>query len=189
MAIHDQAAEREFVNTWEAEIIRWVTAKSPREYVDDYVQDVWAHLFNRDWRNLLKWKALYDDDQWHEHSLKSFLKTVTVNKVTDLQRAAYLRRLEFLDPADILMATENPGYDPQLAAEASRLMAAYKDCTSHYREKDHVLVSMWLEGHVAVRIAEELDTNSNNIHQRKSYLFNRLQDCLTQKLPEYFSDV
>jgi len=189
MAVHDQGAEREFVDAWESEIIRWVTAKAPRDYVDDYVQDVWAHLFNRDWRNLLKWKALYDDEQWHEHSLKSFLKTVTVNKVTDLQRAAYLRRLEFLDPADILMAAENPGYDPQLAAEASRLMAAYKDCTSHYREKDHVLVSMWLEGHVAVRIAEELDTNSNNIHQRKSYLFKRLQDCLTQKLPEYFSDV
>ena len=103
MAIHDQAAEREFVDTWEPHLIRWASAHAPRDRVDDYVQEVWEHLFNRDWKNLLRWKALFNDDEWHEHSLKSFLKTITVNKVTDLQRRAYLRRLKYLDPADILL--------------------------------------------------------------------------------------
>ena len=189
MAIHDQAAEREFVDTWEPHLIRWASVHAPRDRVDDYVQEVWEHLFNRDWRNLLQWNALYDDDEWHEHSLKGFLKTITVNKVTDLQRAAYLRRLKYLDPADILMVPGELGNDPQLQAEATRLMAAYEGCTSHYQRKDHTLVQMWFEGHSANRIAEELETNANNIHQRKSYLFKRLQDCLTEKLPEYFHDV
>ena len=189
MAIHDQEAEREFVDTWEPHLIRWVAARASRDKVEEYVQDVWLHLFNRDWHNLLQWQALFDDDEWHEHSLQGFLKSITVNKVIDLQRADYLRRLENLDPADILMAFGELGNDPQLEAEASRLMAAFDGCTSHYQGKDDTLVRMWFEGYSAIRIAEELETNANNVHQRKSYLFKRLQDCLTEKLPEYFRDV
>ena len=188
MAAHDATAGHEFVNRWNERIRQWVARQAAHEMVEEYVQEVWEHLIDGNWLRLLQWKGLYDDEAWHPHSLEAFLKRVTINKVTSLQRAERQSSSSF-DPVDIIDDTTSLGADPALYAERARLMLAFTTCSSRFSDGDHRAIVMWWEGHTAQYIAEQLHTNANNVYQRRHYLLNQLRTCLVEKLPEYFRHV
>ena len=62
MAVHDQAASREFVDRWDSRIKSWVAGRATYEKVEEYAQEVWGHLIRGNWMRLLQWDGLYDDD-------------------------------------------------------------------------------------------------------------------------------
>ena len=68
-------------------------------------------------------------------------------------------------------------------------MRIFDHCTAWFKSKDHDAIRLWWEGHSAQQIAELIKTNSNNVYQRRSYLFKRLRECLVENMPEYFRDV
>lgn len=185
----DPAAADEFVNTWDPRIVGWIRQRCWPSSVDDFAQEVWWHLVDDDFRRLLKWKGLYDDAAWHPYSLQAFLKQLTVNKLHDLQQAERHYRLSGRDPFDIVDLDGPVGSDPSTEAERDRLTFALADCMRHFKPKDHRLIEMWWEGHADARVASALDTNPNNIQQRRFYLFKQLRACLAENLPEYFRHV
>ena len=189
LAHHDPAAGHRFVNMWDDRIKYWISQCAPHEKVEEYAQEVWAHLIQGNWMRLLQWKGLYDDDAWNPHSLEAFLKRVTMNKASDLFAAEPSPLPAGLDPSDIVGGTTPFGSDPVAETERSRLLAVFDHCTSWFDTKDHDAIRMWWEGHSALHIAELIRTNANNVYQRRSYLFRRLRDCLVENMPEYFHDV
>jgi DNA-directed RNA polymerase specialized sigma24 family protein len=189
MAAHDRAAGHEFVNIWDERIRSWVYHAATYEKVDEHTQEVWAHLIAGNWLRLLQWNGLYDDEAWHEHSLEAFLKTITIHKVSDLMAAEPPQLPPGLDPVDIIDETTPLGQNPLVLAERSRLMKAFDRCMRWFNEKDHRAIFLWWEGHTAQHIADELETNPNNVYQRRSYLLGQLRKCLVEKLPEYFHHV
>ena len=187
MASGDPAAGREFVDRWDNTIKGWIVGRAPREKVEEYAQEVWAHLIAGNWLRLLQWKPLYDPDAWHEESLRAYLKQITIHKVSDLRDREPPQLPSGLDPSDIIDGTL--GSDPLVAAERSRLMRAFESCTRWFRKSDHRAILLWWEGHTAQHIAELLETNANNVYQRRSHLLKQLRDCLVENLPEYFRHV
>jgi len=187
MAARDPAAGHEFVHIWGPAVTRWVARNAVPEKVEEYAQEVWHHLLEGNWLRVLQWNGLYDDEAWHENSLKAFLKQITVYKVSDLRDAEPPQLPPGLDPSDIIDGTL--GNNPLVQAERSRLMGAFDRCMRWFKEKDHRAILMWWEGHTAKHIADELDTNANNVYQRRSHLLKQLRDCLVEKLPEYFHRV
>ena len=189
MAARDRAAAHEFVSIWDPRIRGWVARNADYEKVDEYTQEVWGHLIQGNWLRLLQWKGLYDDEAWHEHSLEAYLKRITINKVSDLRDAEPPQLPPGLDPVDIVDRTTPLGNDPLVEAEGGRLMAAFAHCTRWFRDRDHLAIKLWWEGHKAQHIAEATRTNANNVYQRRSYLLKRLRECLVETLPEYFHRV
>lgn len=185
----DQAASREFVELWHPRIVRWIVQRAPRPKVADYAQEVWWHLIEGNWHRLLQWDGLYNNQVWHENSLRGFLKSLTNHKVGDLMRAERRRPLVTIDPADLIDEEGSLGADPQAQAERAHLMSVYYSCVSHLNDRDKQLLEMCWEGHSAEEIGAELNMQPNNVYQRKSYLMERLRKCLIDKLPEYFRDV
>lgn len=189
LAAHDPIAAEEFVHVWRERILYWTSQHARPHRVEEYAQEVWAHLMAGNWMRLLQWRPLYDDSQWNEHSLASFLKAITVNKVRDLVDAEPPELPRGLDPNDIIDRTTPVGWNPKLEAERSRLFAAYQFCSEFFNANDHLALKLWFEGHDANHIAEQIETNTNNVYQRRSYLLRRLRDCLLERLPEYFRHV
>lgn len=189
LAERDPLAEREFVEKWDPRITRWVAQRAQPHKVEEYTQEVWGHRIAGNYLRLLQWKALYDDEAWHEHSLESFLKQITRNKVLDLVDAEPPQLPQGLDPNDIIDRTTPLGTDPLIEAERERLMSAYTSCADRFNDNDHRSIRMWWEGHTARHIAAQLDTNPNNVYQRRSYLLRQLRACLVEMLPEYFRHV
>ena len=189
LAAGDRLAEDQFASDWYHRIRNWVSDIAPSRRADDYVHEVWIHLKHPNWIRLLQWQPLYDDDAWHEHSLEGFLKRIAQNKAKDLRRAEPPELLPGLDPNDIIDRRTVHGNDPVVETERSRLIAAYEFCASHFSERDHLQLLLWWEGFSAKYIAERTETNANNVYQRRSYLFERLRDCLVDRLPEYFRHV
>ena len=186
LAARESGADREFYSLWHGRICAWIASQAPYEKVEDYAQEVWSHLNKGRWLRILQWDGLYDDDAWHPQSLEGFLHRITVNKVTDLWRAEPKFQPGDFDPVDIIDRTTPMGNDPMIEAERSRLIAAFEFCASWFRDKDHTLLWMWWEGRSGAEIADELDTNANNVYQRRSHIFRRLRECLVERLPEYF---
>ena len=189
VAARESGADQEFYNLWHGRICDWIASQAPYEKVEDYAQEVWSHLNKGRWLRILQWDGLYDDDAWHPQSLEGFLHRITVNKVTDLWRAEPKFQPGDFDPVDIIDRTTPMGNDPMIEAERSRLIAAFEFCASWFRDKDHTLLWMWWEGRSGAEIADELDTNANNVYQRRSHIFRRLRECLVERLPEYFRHV
>jgi DNA-directed RNA polymerase specialized sigma24 family protein len=189
LAAGDREAERRFTDDWHDRIRHWVSDIAPSHKVEDYAQEVWLHLQTSSWLRLLQWKPLYDDDAWHERSLQGFLKTIARNKAIDLRRAEPPELPPGLDPNDIMDRTTPLGNDPLVEAERSRLIRAFEFCSSWFRDRDHLLVRLWWEGHPAHYIAEQIGSNANNVYQRRSYILRRLRECLIERLPEYFRRV
>ena len=188
-AAHDPAAGHEFVHRYDAAIKSWVAQRANFEKVEEYAQEVWGHLIQGNWMRLLQWRGLYDDEEYNPLSLDAFLKRITYNKVMDLQAAEPPRLPNNVDPNDIIDRTTPLGTDPVAEAERSRLFRIYDHCTRWFNSKDHDAIRLWWEGHSAQQIAELVRTNSNNVYQRRSYLFRRLRECLVENMPEYFRDV
>ena len=189
LAAREPGAEREFYGLWHSRICDWIAGQASHEKVEDYAQEVWLHLQEGRWLRLLQWQGLYDDEAWHPHSLEGFLHRITVNKAADLWRAEpKFQRGEF-DPVDIIDRVTPLGRNPLIEAERSRLIAAFEFCASWFRDKDHTLLWMWWEGRSGQEIADEIDSNANNVYQRRSYILGRLRECLTERLPEYFRRV
>jgi len=189
MAARDPAAGHEFVRMWGPHVTHWVAQNAVHERVEDYSQEVWLHLVAGNWLRVLQWNGLYDDGAWHENSLKAFLKQITIHKVSDLREKEPPQLPPGLDPVDIIDRTTSLGRNPLVEVERSRLMGAFHRCMRWFKDKDHRAIFMWWEGHTAKHIADELDTNANNVYQRRSYLLNQLRKCLVERLPEYFRHV
>ena len=189
MAARDAAAGHEFVARWHDRLCIWVAQRTAPQNVEEYAQEVWGHLVAGNWLRLLQWKGLYDDEAWHEHSLEGYLKRITINKVSDLMDAEPPQLPKGLDPVEIIDRTTPLGNDPLVEAERGRLMVAFTICSSRFNDGDHRAILMWWEGHTAQYIAEQLETNPNNVYQRRSYLLRQLRDCLVERLPDYFHHV
>ena len=189
MAARDPRAGHEFVSRWDERIKSWVSQRAAYEKIEEYAQEVWAHLVAGNWLRLLQWQGLYDDEAWHEHSLEAYLKRITLNKVSDLVAAEPPQLPQGLDPVDIIDRTTPLGTDPLVEAERGRLLRAYYHCTQWFRDRDHLAIQLWWEGHNAQFIAGQVRTNANNVYQRRSYLLRRLRACLVETLPEYFRNV
>ena len=188
MVSGDRGAANDLVNAWQPRIKHWIATRTLAYRVDDYVQEVWYHLAQGNWLRLLQWRGLYDDDAYHEHSLEGFLKRVTIHKIIDLQGAERLQQSQ-LDPADTVDENTELGRDPALGTERSRLRRVFDACSRLFKRKDHLAIRLWWEGYSAKEIGEQLDTNPNNVYQRRSYLLKQLRDCIVEKLPEYFYHV
>ena len=89
MVAGNHSAADEFVSRWDFRIHGWVARNAYHEKVEEYAQEVWAHLIQGNWLRLLQWQALYDDDAWHEHSLEAYLKRITINKVAEPRRSKH----------------------------------------------------------------------------------------------------
>ena len=189
LVAREPGAGDEFYRIWNSRICDWIAGQAPYEKVEEYAQEVWAHLMAGNWMRLLQWHPLYDDEAWHERSLEGYLHQITVNKASDLWRAEPPVLPRGLDPVDIIDRTTQLGRDPLVEAERGRLMRAYYHCTEWFRNRDHLAIQLWWEGHNAQFIAEQVRTNANNVYQRRSYLLRRLRECLVEKLPEYFRHV
>ena len=189
MAAHDPAAGREFVTQWDERIKGWVHQNADREKVEDYAQEVWRHLIECNWLRLLQWNGLFDDEAWHPHSLEAFLKRVTINKTRDLQDAELPQLPPGLDPTQIIDQTTGHEGNPMVEAERSRLIIAFEHCSQRFSQRDHDFIRLWWEGYTGQQIGVELDTNPNNVYQRRSYLLKQLRDCLIERLPEHFRHV
>ena len=188
MVSGDRRAAHEFASIWHPRIEDWVARRTLRHRVDDYAQEVWLHLAAGNWLRLLQWRGLYNDEAYHPHSLEAYLKQITIHKVIDLQGTDRLQESPY-DPADIIDDETELGRDPALGAERSRLRRAFDSCSRRFKDNDHRSIRMWWEGHTAKYIAEKLNTNPNNVYQRRSYLLEQLRRCLVEKLPEYFRHV
>ena len=189
LAARHPGAEQEFYRTWHPRICDWIASRAPYEKVEDYAQEVWAHLNEGNWLRLLQWKGLYDDEAWHPQSLEGFLRRITLNKAADLWDAEPKFRPGEFDPVDIIDRTTPMGRDPLIEAERSRLIEAFEICASRFHNRDHTLLWMWWEGRSGQEIADEIETNPNNVYQLRSYLFRQLRACLAERLPEYFRHV
>jgi len=189
MAAGDRAAGHEFVDRWDSRMKAWISQQVANDMVEEYAQEVWAHLIQANWLRLLQWNGLYDDAAWHEHSLEAYLKRITTNKVSDLRDAEVPRLPQGLDPVEIIDRTTPLGNDPLVEAERERLVVAFTFCSSRFKDGDHRAIMMWWEGYTAQHIAEQIGSNANNVYQRRHYLLNQLRDCLVEKLPEYFRHV
>ena len=189
LAAGDKAAEDQFANDWYHRIRYWVSDIAPPHKIEDYVHEVWLHLKRSNWLRLLQWKPLYDDGAWQERSFEGFLKRVARNKAIDLRRKEPPELPPGLDPNDIIDRTTPLGNNPIVEAERSRLIAAYEFCASLLKQRDRFLIRLWWEGHTGEYIAARIETNANNVYQRRSYIFRRLRKCLIERLPEYFRDV
>ena len=189
VASQDRSACDEFVQMWDDRIRYWVSRRSRAEKVEEYTQEVWGHLIERNWLRLLQWDGLFNDEAWHENSLVAFLKKLTNNKVTDLLRAEPPIPPRGLDPDKIIDGTTGYGWHPSLEAERSILISVYEDCSGRFKDRDKQLIRLWWEGHTGQEIAEQLIMKANNVYQRRSYLLKQLRDCLVDNLPEYFRSV
>jgi RNA polymerase sigma factor (sigma-70 family) len=188
MVSGDRRAADEFVHIWQPRIEHWISQRTLHDRVDDYCQDVWLHLAQGNWLRLLQWRGLYDDGALHPHSLEGFLKRITIHKIIDLQGSERIQQMPH-DPADIVDENTELGQDPALGAERSRLRRAFDNCSQRFKQNDHLAIQLWWEGYSAADIGERLDTNPNNVYQRRSYLLKQLRDCLVEILPEYFRRV
>ena len=189
LVARDQAAADEFYFQWNDRICYWISGRAPNNKIEESAQEVWAHLKNGNGLRLLQWRPLYNDEAWHEHSLDGYLKTITNNKVSDLIEAEPPVLPQGLDPVEIIDRTTPLGNDPLVEAERSRLIMAYEFCSNWFKQKDHLALMLWWQGHDTNHIAAEVGGNPNNVYQRRSYLFKRLRECLTERLPEYFHRV
>ncbi len=189
LAAGDRAAGSEFVELWHRRIVRWIMQRAPRPMAGEYAQEVWWHLIERNWRRLLKWDGLYNDEVWHENSLRGFLKRLTNNKVYSLMRAERRQLPLNIDPADIVDEDGPLGADPQVQAERAHLISVYYSCVSHLNDRDKRLLEMCWKGHSAAEIGAALNMRPNNVYQRKKYVMDRIRDCLIDKLPEHFHHV
>ena len=183
------AAGDEFVRIWQPRIISWIKGRASSIHVVEYAQEVWRHLFEDDWRRLLQWKGLYDDEAWNPRSLDAYLKWLTIYKVIDLQRREMRYPRPDMDPADILDEDGPSATDSFVQIERARLETSFIGCTSRFDEKDQRLIQMWWEGYPGSEIATALGMEPQNVYQRRFYLLKQLRACLVDKLPEYFHHV
>ena len=188
MATGDRSAERAFFEMWQPRIEHWIASRTVPDRIADYCQEVWFRLAEGSWLRLMQWRGLFDDAECHPHSLDAYIKRITINKVIDLQGAERMQTAEH-DPADIVDDTGALGRDPALDAERWRLTAAFEACCRYFTANDMRSIRMWWEGYTAHQIADQINTNPNNVYQRRSYLFTQLRDCLAEKLPGYFRHV
>ena len=184
----DRWAANEFVSAWHPRVQHWIAARTLQHRIDDYAQEVWLHLADGNWLRLLQWRGLYADEAYHAHSLEAFLKRITIRKIIDLQGTERIEPSPY-DPADIVDENTELGRDPALGTERSRLRRVFDACSRLFKRKDHQAIRLWWEGYSAREIGEQLDTNANNVYQRRSYLLKQLRDCIVEKLPEYFHHV
>lgn len=184
MAEGDQAAKNEFARLWYQRIVDWVASRTDHFRMGDYAHEVFAHLLHNDCAVLLRWNGLYEET--HEHSFEAFLRTVTRNKVHDLQRSEPPAPT---DPVEILDHLAGYASNPRMLVEGQRLMDAFRRCVSGLRAREGKLVELWALGHTGAEIARRLEVTANNVYQIKHMAFSKLRRCLVERLPEYFRHV
>ncbi|MDH3612023.1 MAG: hypothetical protein OES10_02000 [Gammaproteobacteria bacterium] len=55
MAARNPAAGHEFFDRWDRRIKVWIAQHAKHEKVEEYAQEVWAHLIAGNWLRLLQW--------------------------------------------------------------------------------------------------------------------------------------
>lgn len=189
VALDDGAAVVAFIRQWEPEIARWVSQRAPRDRVPDYCQEVWMHLSKNNWQNLLSLDALYTDKPSNPHTLRAFIKRITINRVSDLL-AADTSKLNVVDvPLHSVDSPGPSGLDPQRIASNSQVLDVYLAWYNERPSRDQSLLGMWHAGYTGKEIAEELGMTANNVRQRRFYLLGKLLEHLVTRLPGYFRDV
>ena len=183
VASGDERATEYFIQEWHPRIFRWIYRHSWLRPVDDVAQDVWYHLLENGWQRLLDWDGLYADN-WHRHSLESYLRRITINKARDIERRSQ-RRLPSAEKV-LEVVDEGPvGTDPEVLAERARVREIFDGCFQRVQERDQVNLVMWQEGRTDNEIAESLGITPNNAAQRRYQALRRLRDCLRDRMPEY----
>ena len=183
----DESATEYFIAVWHPRIYRWLYQKSWLRPVEDSAQQVWYHLLDKGWERLLGWDGLYLEN-WHQHSLESYLKTITIHKARDLERAAY-RRLPAVDEVLDVVDDGPVGADPVTLLERARVREAFDGCFQRAQARDQRNMVMWFEGKSDEEIAEDLGITPNNVSQRRFQALRRLRACLREKIPEYLENV
>jgi len=181
----DKRATARFISIWHPRIYRWIYQNSWLRPVDDAAQEVWYRLLDQGWRRLLDWDGL-DEENWHPHSLESYLQTITINQARDIERWTQRRPPTAEDVLDVI--DYGPvGTDPEIEAERARVREVFDSCFQSARARDQRNMVMWHEGRSDDEIAEELGITPNNSAQRRFQALRRLRDCLRDKLSEYLN--
>jgi len=183
----DEAATEHFISIFHPRIYGWLYQNSWLRPVDDAAQEVWYHLLDHGWERLLDWDGL-NEENWHPHSLESYLRAITINKARDIERWTQRRPPTAEDVLDVI--DDGPvGTDPEIEAERARVREVFDSCFQKAQARDQMNLGMWHEGRSDEEIAIELGISPNNAAQRRFQALRRLRDCLREKLPEYLDNV
>ncbi len=176
-----------FAETWYRKIVRWVGQQTSRDKVMDYAQGIWIHLTEDGCKRLLKWNGLYDDRGGNPHSFAAFLKTITHSKVSDLHDVDVKPWLQFGDPDDIYGGRGSED-DPLQPVQGEQIKGAFRDCFAELPPRDQKMLIMKWNGRPDEDIARLFRMTANNVRQRRYQMVRKLRECLSAKLPAYFSN-
>ena len=111
------------------------------------------HLSKDNWKNLLKLDALYTNEPSNPHTLRAFLKTITMNQVSDLL-AADKSKLNVVDvPLHSVDGPGPSGLDPQRITSNSQVIGVYRGWYDERPARDQSLLGMWHAGYTDNEIA------------------------------------
>lgn len=174
LVLGDSRAEFDFVRHWMPRITGWVRGRAPAHVVQDYAQEVLIHLARDNWSRLLQWHGLYDDTATNPNSLAAFIRTVTVNKTSDLLRADRPEAPTGGEGLEIVDKDSPIGVDPGYQAEQAAKHALLARLIEELKPRDRNILTMWRQGHPYAYIARALGITENNARQRRTYLTRKL---------------
>ena len=183
----DSGAFQKFARAWYPEIVRWIAARTSGDKVEDYAQEVWIHLTKDGCHNLLLWRGLYATGPVHPNSLAAFLKTITVHRVASLHNADYKHWLDFGDDANVVDEDGQLGRNPSDPLEGEQIKVHFRECFGFLPRLDKRMLIMKWNGRSDNDIARLFRMTANNVRQRRHQMVKRIRECLSDKLPAYFS--
>ncbi len=182
-------AFHEFADAWYPQIVEWVKARTTPDKVMDYAQEVWIHLTKNGCHNLLQWHGLYQDTYGNPHSLAAYLKTITIHKVIDLHDKDNKRWLDFGEDANVVDDDGQLGPNPPDRVEGEQIKVQFRHCFSLLPGRDKRMLLLKWNDQADEDLGARYFTTANNVRQRRFQMVKRLRECLSGKLPAYFSGV
>lgn len=178
----EQDAFHQFARAWYPRIVRWVAARTDRDHVSDYAQEIWIRLTEDGCRRLLAWNGYYAEGVVDPNSLAAYLKQITVRRVVDLYRADNKQWLDFGDTPDI-----RSDETPLDRLEGEQIKSIFRVCFSQLPRLDKRMLIMKWNGRGDQAIGQLFRKTANAVRQRRHQMILRLRECLSDKLPAYFS--
>ena len=180
-------AFHDFARAWYPRIVKWVRARTSEDKVMDYSQAIWIYLTEDSCRRLLRWRGYYAVGRANPNSLAAYLKKVTARRVIDLYRADNKHWLDFGDVPDIIDDDGQLGNNPLDTVEGEQIKVGFRGCFGELQRRDQRMLIMRWNGMSDTAIAGRYRMVANNVRQRRYQMVQRLRECLSHKLPAYFS--
>jgi DNA-directed RNA polymerase specialized sigma24 family protein len=183
----EPSAFSEFAHAWYPRIVGWVRTRTSSDKVNDYANEVWIHLTRDGCRNLLKWRGFLVEGEVNPNSLTAFIKTITARRVASLYKVDNKEWLDFGDDEEFIDDDGQLGRNPPDTIEGEHIKVQFRHCFGLLPSRDkRMLIMKWNERSDS-DIATLFRMNANNVRQRRYQMVKRLRECLSDRLPGYFS--